>query len=86
MKHHYIWLEQKWKAMNNKTYGDLMSEYEKAKEIAHRFGDTSALDKFTESLIQQIAPKPKVEDPLYKFKEYTFDDIYHTFHSKKEDL
>jgi hypothetical protein len=70
----------------NKIYGDLMSEYEKLKDIAHRFGDTSALDKFTESLIEQIAPKPKVEHPLDKFKEYSFDDMGLALNSEKGNL
>lgn len=60
--------------MNNKTYGDLMSEYVAAKEQAKRFGSWEQLDKFAETVVNQVSPKPeKAFD--HKFQEYTYDSM-----------
>lgn len=45
----------------NKTYGDMMGEYENLKSSAQRFSSWNGLDKFVEELIKQI--QPKVEKP-----------------------
>lgn len=56
----------------NKTYGDLMSEFEHVRTAARSHSSWDGLNKFVEELIKQIAA-PKVEQPLIKSQEYSFD-------------
>ncbi len=57
--------------MNNNTFGDLMSEYERKRDAAKRFDSWDTLDLFVKGLIQQVAPK--VETSTKKFQEFSFD-------------
>lgn len=59
--------------MDNATFGDLMSEYEKHKDAAARFHSWSRLDEFVQGLIKQIAPKKSEDMP--KWNAYHFDDM-----------
>lgn len=60
--------------MDNKTYSDLMSEYEKHKDSARRFGSWDSLDKFMNQLAQHISPR-KVEKMSHQMVSYSFDDM-----------
>lgn len=66
----------------SETFGDLMSDYERAKDSAKRFDEWSALDKFAEQLIKRVAPKN--EKPREHFKTYAFDDMGTPVHLEEE--
>lgn len=56
-----------------KTFGDLMSEYERTKDDARRFGAWDKMDKFVAELVNQVSPK--VEKPLPPYREFAYDDM-----------
>ena len=58
----------------NKTFGDLMSEYVGLRDQAQRFSSWEALNKFVESLVNEVAPKPE-KAFTHKFQEYAYDDM-----------
>lgn len=58
----------------NKTYGDMMSEYESARETVKRFGTWNNLDTLVEELINQLASKP-VKQTTQQQQQFGFDDM-----------
>lgn len=72
----------------NETFGDLMSEYEKAKTSAKCFSAWDNMDQFVEALVRRVANANKREtykisdfgapvitptEPMRQFQEYSFD-------------
>lgn len=58
----------------NKTYSDMMGEYQYVRDAARCHSAWTNLDKFVEELIKQIAPK--VERPTSKFQtDVGYDDM-----------
>lgn len=59
----------------NKTYGDMMSEYESARETVRRFGTWNNLDSLVEGLISQLASKPVKQNATQQQQQFGFDDM-----------
>jgi hypothetical protein len=58
----------------NKTYGDMMGEYESKREAVRRFGSWDGLDSFVEGLISQLAPQTKKSNTVSQ-QQFGFDDM-----------
>ena len=60
----------------NKTFGDLMSEYEHSRDAVKRFGTWGKLDVFVENLINQVAAKPvSSSTDNQPQQQFGFDDM-----------
>ena len=57
----------------SETFGDLMSEYDQARDAARRFDSWERMDKLAEKLINKI--QPKVEKQAKKWSEFSYDDM-----------
>ncbi len=69
----------------NKTYGDMMSEYEQHRVSAQRFSVWEELDKYVENLVKQIALKVD-KAPMPKFQDNIgFDDMGTPVHKGTND-
>lgn len=60
----------------NKTYGDMMSECESARETVKRFGTWNSLDTLVEELISQLVSKPMKQNANWSQQQrFGFDDM-----------